>query len=126
MGGGWPIDAGVNKTGTAQSAIGAATQTLLFTTGINEISRIVSVGCQLDAGGTPAALVSLDHVGGPTVPICEHYTIDAAYIRSMPLYTLIIGPMVRVRGFIVGGDASTQATFTWMEYRVPVGTVFYA
>jgi len=125
-GGGWPIDPGVNKTGELQSVVGASTQTVLFTTEQDEISRLVTVGAILDAGGVPAGLVHLDHSGGPSVPICEHFTLDTAYYRSMPLYAAIVGPMVRVRGFVVGGDASTQVTWRWMEYRVPVGTVFYA
>ncbi len=124
-GGGWAVDSGPTKTFSAVSATVAAAYTTLFTTGPQEISRFVSFAIKSSAGVIPSCNVVLNQPGGAHVAISEVLTPITAEHTSIRLFTKVVGPDVEVRVSHWGGDAATVIAINFMEYRVPIGVVFY-
>jgi len=131
-GGSYPEMAGVEKVFTVTSAAGANTYTDLFTLTNEQIARLVSVSMANVAGGASGAMLVTDDGSTPEAP-CSVYagafansqqTLDGS-IRAIPILAPIIGPGMRVRLRVTGGDASTQVIANWLVYIVPVGSVFY-
>lgn len=106
------------------SAVGAATGTILFTCGDTQIARVLAISASMKIATLASCQSQIrGPTGGPvatgasvSVTSNEHFSIP-----SIP----ILGPTHQLEGRAFGGGAAT--VIEWRVYLVvaPLGTVFY-
>jgi len=128
-GGGYPLIDPQNWVESITTAAVAAADTVLATTGIFEVCRVLAVSYRVSAGVRPDTLVDI-LTGGVAVAIGDQQ--DGATPPPLPTFAKVViltcpimGPSAVLRGRHSGGDAATVVT--WEVYKViaPLGTVFY-
>jgi len=128
-GGGWPLTDPNSWATRVVTAAVALADTVLVTTGENEIFRILAVSAQVSAGVHPDMFVDISTA---TFAVGISAQQDGASPPPAPtnaqaffLTTPIMGPSQSLRGKHLNGDAATVVD--WRVYGViaPIGTCFY-